>query len=158
MIHYRKAEMKDCREIAVLKGIVWNTTYKGIYSEESLDNYDIPKNQKIFEQIVANPEIEVYVAAHDDRIVGFMTFGRPYKPIEGFAQEIGMLYIFKEYQRQGIGSRFFEIARKHAKENGYDKFCVSVNRKNYNAQEFYRKKGGKIVSESETQLRFGYSI
>ena len=63
-ITYRKAEIKDCLSIATLKGIVWNTTYRGIYSDESLINYDVVKNQKIFEQIVNNPEIEVYVAVN----------------------------------------------------------------------------------------------
>lgn len=66
MITYRKPPFDDCLFIAELKGIVWNTTYKGIYSDESLSNYDVLKNQKIFEQIVRNPEIEVYVATNTD--------------------------------------------------------------------------------------------
>lgn len=30
-IIYRKATVEDCYAIAELKGIVWHTTYKGIY-------------------------------------------------------------------------------------------------------------------------------
>ena len=36
-ISYRKATLDDCYSIAELKGIVWNTTYKGIYSDETLN-------------------------------------------------------------------------------------------------------------------------
>lgn len=157
-ITYRKAEIKDCLSIATLKGIVWNTTYRGIYSEESLANYDILKNQKIFEQIVNNPEIEVYVAVNIDQIVGFMTCGKPYKPFEDFQQEIGMLYILKEYQRQGIGKTFFNIARQQAIQNGHSKFCVAVNKKNYEAQKFYREMGGNVIYIAESQIHFSYNV
>ena len=143
-IAYRKATLKDCYVIAELKGIVWNTTYKGIYSEESLSGYDIKKNEQIMENIVNNPELEIYVATDEDRIVGFMTCGKPYKPFLHYEQEIGLLYILKEYQRQGIGKGFFEIARKQIKENGYNEFVVAVNSRNDNAIQFYLAMGGKI--------------
>lgn len=158
MIKYRKAEIDDCLSIATLKGIVWNTTYRGIYLDKSLDNYNVLKNQKIFEQIVNNPEIEVFVATGMDKIVGFMTFGKPYKPFEDYQQEIGMLYILKEYQRQGIGKNFFDIARKQALQNGHSKFCVAVNKKNYDAQKFYFAMGGILISEDDSQMHLGYIL
>lgn len=157
-ITYRKAEFEDCYEIAVLKGIVWNTTYKGIYTDESLANYDVSKNQKIFEQIVANPNIEIYVATANNQIVGFMTCGKPYKPFEDFQQEIGLLYILKEYQRQGIGGQFFEIAREQAKANGYDKFLVSVNSRNQNAIDFYHAKGGQDICTDARQIKLCFTL
>ena len=153
MITYRKAEIEDCLSIVILKGIVWNTTYRGIYSDESLNHYDVLKNQKILENIVNNPKIEVYVATNMEQIVGFMTYGKPYRPFEDFEQEIGMLYILKEYQRKGIGRTFFDIACNQAIKNGYDKFCVAVNKKNYEAQRFYIAMGGNVIYTDETQIR-----
>ena len=158
MITYRKAEPTDCLAIAILKGIVWNTTYKGIYSDESLTNYDVMKNQRIFEQIVVNPEIEVYVAVQDNHIIGFMTCGTPYKPFQDFQQEIGMLYILKECQRQGIGTSFWNIARTQAVQHGYKKFCVAVNKQNYPAQKFYTAMGCIKVCEDDFQIHYGYFI
>ncbi len=61
-ITYRKAILEDCLELAILKGQVWNTAYKGIYSEEKLSGYDIAKNERIFQNIVSNPDIEIFVA------------------------------------------------------------------------------------------------
>ncbi len=150
--------MNNCYAIAALKGIVWNTTYKGIYSDESLANYDVEKNERTFQQIVNNPEIELYVATDDNRIVGFMTCGKPYKMFQHYEQELGLLYILKEYQRQGIGSSFFDIARKQVKEAGYREFIVAVNSKNMNAINFYLSMGGEIIDVDEKQKRILYRV
>lgn len=157
-ILYRKATIKDCYSIAELKGKVWNTTYKGIYSDASLQGYDVKKNQAIFETIIANPDIELYVATENSKIVGFMTCGKPYKPFEDFDQEVGLLYILKEYQRRGIGRAFWKIATQQVSQSGYDKFLVSVNSKNYGALEFYLAMGGKVVYTDEKQIKISCKV
>ena len=157
-IVYRKATIDDCRSIAELKGIVWSTTYKGIYSDEALLGYDVAKNEMIMQGIVKNPEIEIYVATASEKIVGFMTCGAPYTPFRDYKQELGLLYILKEYQRQGIGTKFFEIAREQVKETGHNTFILAVNRRNANAIQFYLKMNGRIVLSGEKQLRIEFSI
>ena len=69
-----------------------------------------------------------------------------------------MLYILKEYQKQGIGKVFFEIARKQVKEAGYDEFMVAVNSQNVNAIQFYLAMGGKIIFSEEKQLRIEFVL
>ena len=151
---YRKAELKDCWELASLKGKVWKTTYRGIYSDEALDNYDIEKNAKIFEQICNNPDIELFLAQVNGETVGLMTCGKPYKPLKDFKQEVGLLYILKEYQNKGIGTGFIKLAKKLVEEKGFDRFVISVNRKNENAISFYKKMGGFVLSEDDNQKHF----
>lgn len=157
-ITYRNAKIDDCYTIAKLKGIVWNTTYKGIYSDATLSGYDISKNQATFEKIISNPDIELYVAVDNNKIVGCMTCGRPYKPFLHYQQEIGLLYILKEYQRQGIGKAFFDIARSQVRASGYSEFFVSVNKQNLNALRFYTSMGGKVIHTDETQIKLSYDI
>ena len=157
-ITYRKATLDDCYSIAELKGVVWNTTYKGIYPDEKLTGYDVGKNERIFQTIVNNPEIDIYIAADQDRIVGFMTCGKPYKPFMHYEQEVGLLYILKEYQRKGIGKGFFDIARKQVKEAGYGEFVVAVNSQNVNAINFYLSMGGKVIFSDERQLRIAFAV
>lgn len=157
-ISYRKATVEDCYSIAELKGIVWNTTYKGIYPDEKLRGYDVKKNEQILQNIVCNSDIEVYVATANDRIVGFMTCGKPYKPFRHYEQEVGLLYILKEYQKQGIGKGFFEIARQQVKEAGFAEFMVAVNSQNVNAIQFYLAMGGEIVLSEEKQLRIAFEL
>lgn len=150
-ITYRKADISDCRALAVLKGLVWNTTYKGIYADATLQNYDIQKNQGIFEQIVANPDIELYVAECDHQMVGLMTCGQPFRPFLHYQCEIGLLYILKEYQRHGIGRGFFKLARNQVSQQGCSEFFVSVNKLNDNAINFYLAMGGSVILEDERQ-------
>lgn len=157
-ITYRKAVLEDCLDLAILKGQVWNTTYKGIYSEEKLSGYDIAKNESIFQNIVNNPDIELFVALDNQKIVGLMTCGKPYRPFMDFQQEIGLLYILKEYQRKGIGKTFFEIARNQVKGNGYTKFFLSVNSKNFDAQKFYEAMGGVTIYQDEVSIKYSYQV
>lgn len=157
-ISYRKAIPEDCLELAILKGQVWNTTYQGIYPEEKLSGYDVAKNEKIFQNIVSNPDIELYVATDDTKIVGLMTCGKPYRPFMDFQQEIALLYILKEYQRQGIGKAFFDIAKKQMAANGHSKFFLAVNSRNFDAQKFYEAMGGVIIAKDEQQIKYKYTI
>lgn len=157
-IVFREACLADCYDLAVLKGKVWNTTYQGIYPQEKLTGYDVEKNKRIFESIVENPEISLYVANDGEKIVGFMTCGKPYRPFREYGQEMGLLYILKEYQRQGIGREFICIAKNLVAERGYKEFFLSVNRRNYEAQKFYFAMGGGMLCEEGEQLRIGYRV
>ena len=44
----RLARVEDCTELSKLKHDTWNETYRGIYSDEKIDNYDYEKNKKKF--------------------------------------------------------------------------------------------------------------
>lgn len=152
-VAYRPAVTADCHALASLKGEVWRTTYRGIYSDESLDHYDVAKNQRIFEEIVANPEIELYVAECGGEPVGLMTCGKPFLPFMHYQWEIGLLYILKDYQRRGIGAGFFALAREQVRRQGSREFLVSVNRLNHGAIRFYLAMGGHVVHEDDRQLK-----
>ena len=147
-IIYRAAVMEDCREIAKLKGIVWNTTYRGIYPDKTIDNYDIDRNEQTFEKIVMNPKISLYVA-NAEKIVGFVSFGEPYRPFLHYKHEIGLLYILKEYQGIGIGKKLFSMAKQSIRDSGYNEFFVSVNKYNKNAIDFYIAMGGSVIHVDE---------
>jgi len=101
-ISYRLATINDCYEIAKLKGEVWNTTYRGIYSDYALDNYDVERNKRTFESIINNPKTSLTVAVEADKIIGFISCGEPYRPYLHYKQDIGLLYILKNYQRLGM--------------------------------------------------------
>lgn len=164
-ITYRKATSEDCHSIALLKGEVWNTTYRGIYPDDLLDNYDIEKNELTFLRIIANQNNSLYVGTVNDKIIGFMSSGEPYKPFQQYKQEMGLLYILKEYQRRGIGRKLFSIAKEDIKNKGYNEFFVSVNKYNANAINFYIAMGGTVISvdqdkenKYQTQIKLHYSI
>ena len=161
----QEAEIKDCYVLAILKREVWNTTYRGIYPNEKLDNFDVERSKASFENIIANPNISLYIAKDNDRVIGYMDCGEPYRPFQKYKQEIGLMYVLKEYQKQGIGKKMFIVGRDKIQQNGFNEFFISCNKYNLNALEFYKKLGGKIIhidednqDKSIPQIKFHYEI
>ena len=140
----RLATESDCEKLSKLKHDVWNETYRGIYSDEKIDNFDYEKNKNKFLNLVANPEIELYVVEDEGLLVGYMDYGIPLRPYKDYEQEIGLLYLLKDYQRKGIGKELFELAYNKIKEKGFRDFFVCCNKYNTNAHKFYEKMGGKL--------------
>ena len=165
MIIIRKAVFEDCRTISLLKREVWNTTYRGIYSDAKIDGYDVDKHARVLEGIVQNPEMSLFTACDGERIIGFISCGTPHRPFLHYKQDIGLMYILDEYQRQGIGRRLFTAAINEIKENGHDEFFTSVNKYNTNAISFYEAMGGRIIltdedkeDKRESQVKLHYDI
>ena len=105
----RLATLDDARRLAEVKLACWETTYRGIYPDSKLDNYDIDKNEEKFKNIINNEFVDLYVVVIDDDIVGYMSCGEPMRPYADYEQEIGLLYILKEYRRKGIGFQLFDF-------------------------------------------------
>ena len=94
-----------------------------------------------------------------------MDCGVPYRLYKDYQQEIGLLYLLKEYQRKGIGKKLFNIATNKIKENGYNEFFICCNKYNINAKKLYKKMGGIIdeiddenIDKSIPQVKFIYKI
>ena len=161
----RLATADDCEGLSKLKHTVWIQTYRGIYSDDRIDNYDYDKNKEYFLNIVADPNVELYVVEDDGKLVGYMSCGVPYRSYKDYEQEIGLLYLLSDYQKKGIGGELFDIGYNRIKEKGYDEFFISCNKFNTNAQEFYKRMGGvvdKIDEDNEDkaicQIKYIYKI
>ena len=164
-LEIRKAVFTDCKELSLLKKEIWETTYRGIYPDSKIDNYDYLKKKKKFKNYIHNPNQELYVAISNNKIIGYIEFGKPSRPFEDYKQEIGLFYIKKDYQRQGIGKKLFHLAFNYIKNKGVNKFFISSHKYNFNAQKFYEKMGGEIVKIDEDsdndglpQIKFKYKI
>lgn len=161
----RLAKESDCKELSKLKHDVWSETYRGIYPDEKIDNFDYEQNSKKFLNIINNPKIELYVVEYKDKLVGYMSCGALYRPYKDYKQEIGLLYILKEYQRKSMGKKLFNLAYASIKKKGYNEFIICCNKYNTKAQLFYKKMGGKIIhvdddciDMSNPQMIFLYQI
>lgn len=148
-IEIRIATEKDCRDLSILKRAVWETTYRGIYPDKKLDSYDIDLNENKFKSIVEKQAQKLFIVLENSRIVGYMSCGEILRPFDKYTHDIGLLYLLKDYQGKGLGSRLFNLAKDELQSQGITEFIVSCNKYNLSAQQFYTKMGGKIIKTDE---------
>lgn len=161
----RLASLNDCRDLSFLKRVVWEETYRGIYPDWKLDNYDYDEHEKKFIKIVNNPDVLLYVVEDLGKLVGYMDYGVPYRKYSDYEQEIGLLYLKKEYKGQGLGRKLFNMGYDGIKSNGYNRFFISCNKYNVGALKFYERMGGKVIHVDEdnedrslVQVKFHFDI
>ncbi len=162
----RLAELADVKELAKVKKEIWESNLRGVYNDDVIDNFNYEKEEKVFTSIIDNEEIDLYCVIVDNCIVGYMDCGKPYYNYLDYEAEIGLLYLKKECQRQGIGEMLFQLAKESFRSKGIDKFFISCNKYNLEAQKFYEAMGGKVIQVDEdnfedkrsVQIKYHYDI
>lgn len=161
----RKATKDDVKNLSILKQKVWDETYRGIYSNDIIDNFDYEKSEENFKSIINNKKISFYVVEMNEELVGYMDVGVPIRKFDNYEQEIGLLYLRKDFQKMGIGKELFALGYNEIKNNGYNKFFISCNKYNTNARKFYEKMGGQLVAEDDdnenkriVQVKYHYDV
>lgn len=161
----RIATKNDVKNLAILKQKIWDQTFRGIYSDDIIDNFDYEETEETFIKIINNDKISLYVVESNNELVGFMDVGVPIRGFDNYEQEIGLLYLRKDFQRRGIGKELFTIGYNEIKSSGYSEFFISCNKYNMNARKFYEKMGGQLISVDEdndnkriVQVKYHYDV
>ncbi|MBE5755442.1 MAG: GNAT family N-acetyltransferase [Clostridiales bacterium] len=161
----RKATESDCKELAAVKLQVWETTYRGIYSDAKIDGYNYTEQEEKFKYLANSKDQHLYIATLNEKIVGYMCYGKALRPFKTYKNEIILFYILKEHQGQGLGRALFDFGYTKLKEMGTNQFIISCNKYNIPAQGFYAKMGGKLIhtdddneNKSLPQVKFLYQI
>ena len=137
------ADENGARIISELRHEIWNTTYRGIYSDERIDNYDYEEHRQRDLKRIGDSSYQVYLIFDGDEPIGYFYF------MTGETVYIQSLYIKREYQRRGIGKQAFELIRELCRAHGFDKFTCNCNSHNFSAQDFYRSMGGTVIKRDE---------
>lgn len=140
----RKLRLDDTLELANNIAEVWNTTYKGIVSNEFLSGlYDhISSSSDNLKKMVEDDK-EYYCLVLDNKIIGWIYFTYTTENYEDTA-EIHSLYVLEDYQGQGYGKELLTFAFKNIKNNDINKVligCLDGNESN----EFYKHLGGVLI-------------
>ena len=88
---------KDIMTILNLRKQIWATTYRGIYPDSMIDDFDYAWHMDKEMKLICNPEYAVYFITKDMLNIGYLTMRKTDKVI------LQSLYILEEYQHQGIG-------------------------------------------------------
>lgn len=139
-IKFVPAKESEAAELSALRQKVWATTYRGIYRDEDIDNYDFRLHE----------EKDLFRIRSVDFSVFFITFGGEKIGYLILQNEIPLyiqsLYLLEGYRRKGIGTAAFEFIRSVCAKRGEDSFYCHCNPENEKALAFYKKMGGTITS------------
>ncbi len=92
---------------------------------------DDEQTRRILREVLVR-DIEVWVAEHDERVVGFAALSQ---------DELANLYLHPSAQGRGLGSELLEVAKRRRPRG----FTFWVFQRNDGARRFYERHGCRLV-------------
>lgn len=150
----KKATEEDTHEIAKVQVDSWRTTYKGIVSDDYLENLSYRKREEVWElAVVQNTTFLLENAS--GKVAGF-AIGGPERSEEhlGYDGELYAMYLYEHAQGKGGGRMLFDAVVKDLLERGFESMVIAVLKDNP-ACEFYERMGGVAIGKEEISIGAG---
>ena len=145
--------MEDALQLARTRRTVWQQTYRGIYPDEMLDDYDLEAYTQKDARQMEEPGNHYYLFLDSEECVGYFSFGPyHYGTYRDFEICLNHLYIRNGYKGLGLGRRAFCELCQYCREQGIDRFFCGCNANNLPAMAFYRHMGGIQADEADLTL------
>jgi ribosomal protein S18 acetylase RimI-like enzyme len=157
----RAASPRDAAGIARVHAQSWRAAYRGVLPAGYLARLQHPALARHWRQRLGfTGGRDVLVAERARRIVGFATLGdvEDDDSLEGFAGEIGMLYLQPELTGRGIGRRLFQQALAVLERHELFWAVTWVIEVNTRAQAFYRREGMRDDGARRQDLFDGIAV
>jgi GNAT superfamily N-acetyltransferase len=126
--------------------------------EEIKAGHECPNwNEDNYQEIISRYEYELtnggtaFGAFDGDKLVGFGVLAHRLRGKENNQLQIDLMYVTREYRRQGIGRQIFDSLRKVAIEKGA-KYLYISSTETESAVKFYLSCGSTITSEIDEEL------
>ena len=156
-ITIRLAKPEDALEMAEVHMRSWEVAYKGIISEEFIQEKNSTR-QALFKRIITNDNKTNFVLQYNNKTVGIMTVDCPRDDdVSDDCYELKGIYLHPDYYRMGIGTKSVEFAFDLALGLGKHQMTVWVLADNINAIKFYEKCGFIADGKSKT-LEYGKTL
>lgn len=153
MVQFVKAKEQDCFNLARIKKMCWEQTYTNIYSDEDIKNFDFDNHAYKFENQINSGDENLYIIMYNGKQIGYLNFGKSrHTPLEKYVDIpcVNSLYILKEFQHKGIGSKAIRFVMQQLKPQ-HKLMFLCCNAYNEKAKRFYSKMGGKITDEVKSE-------
>ena len=139
----RDAKLSEAAAIATLHATSWMSAYRGLLSDEYLDNNLEGERKKHW--LAKMPTIKdnefVLVAEHGGELVGFVAVLD--QPDAGFDALVDNLHVRPDLKGHGIGSDLLSAVAKRLLATHRNSFYLFVLQGNTSAENFYLAKGGR---------------
>ena len=134
------AKTSGAAAISVLRHRIWDTTYRGIYPDAVIDDFNYDWHQQHDLKKISDPSFTVYLIRNGEKNIGYFMFQDA-----GDGVWMRSLYVLREYQHRGIGKRALSILRDYCREKGISRFACNCSPHNENAMHFYQRMGGVVI-------------
>ena len=143
-IDFVRAKTSDAAAISALRQKIWDTTYRGIYPDAVIDDFDYDWHQQRDLKKISDPSFTVYLIKYSDEDIGYFIFRHTDSGVW-----LHSLYVLREYQHKGIGKQAFSIIKEYCTERGINRFACDCSPHNENAMRFYQRMGG-VITKTDT--------
>jgi ribosomal protein S18 acetylase RimI-like enzyme len=147
----RRATVEDAPALSALAARTFSETFGHLYPAEDLqgflaESYALERSQVV----LAHPDYAVWLLEKDGVAIGHAAAGPcglPHAQARPGHGELKRLYLLKEQQNCGWGSRLFETALQWLERDGPRPLWIGVWSENFGAQRFYARYGFSKVGE-----------
>ena len=144
-IVFQEAVLSDAATLTQTRQKAWDATYRGIYPDDMIDNFDFAWYLEKDKQRMSDPDQKLYLLMDGDSCGGYLWVGPPaYGSYKDFALCLNALYILPAYQGQGYGRLAFDLVAQECRRRGVDRFFCGCNAHNHKARNFYGHMGGHL--------------
>jgi len=153
-IQVRPATPADARMIARVSIASWRATYRGLISEDYLQNLSYRRRRDNWLERLSQQDgsFFAYVAVNSaGKIVGFASGGRERAGDPDYQGELYALYLLPSVQRQGLGRQLLLAVARHLLRQGITTMLIWALAENP-ARRFYEAMGGTYVREQPIQI------
>jgi L-amino acid N-acyltransferase YncA len=137
----RPAQNADAHAMSRIYVQTWQYTYLGIVPYEYLSTMSVSQHRQEFIKELKSNQVISFVAEDSGRVVGFVTGGNARKGDGVYSGEIYTLYVLKEEQRRGIGTKLISALANRFNQLGMYSMLVRVLKQNP-YRRFYEKMNG----------------
>ena len=145
-VDIRKAELRDADAIAEVHRDAWQNAYAGIIPHRALTAMINRRGSQWWANAIRRAAT-VLVIEVGGKVAGYATIGRNRARELKQEGEIYELYLRRECQGIGLGTRLFNAARQRLAAHGLRGLVVWALEENVNAVSFYAGIGGRDIAE-----------
>lgn len=137
------AKPEEAHLLSEFRQKVWATTYRDIYPDDLIDNFDFPTHDSRNLAWINSDEYLVFFITENDEKAGYLILQKK-NPLY-----VQSLYLLENFRGKGIGKTAFGFIRSFCRENGIKNFYLGCHPQNEKALGFYQKMGGTITARDE---------
>jgi len=138
---FRKGNINDLENLQKLFVDTINEVCKNDYDSKQISVWTSSVENKTRWQDILKNQF-VLVAEKNNQIIGFATLKN--------GNYLDLIYIHKDFQRQGIASKLYEKIEKEAKQKFQNNLTSDVSK---TAKLFFEKNGFKLIKEQNLKIK-----